>query len=147
VAEIVRRLNETQPPALLAHTSKLVQLAAERRAGRVRIEPTAITAMGETVTGEDRATIEAAFGMPLITQFVSTEGLVGHSAPGDAVISFASDTCIVEMLDADNRPAPEGVEAAKVRITNLHNHTQPLIRYELTDRFIPHPTDRGSGLV
>ena len=30
-------------------------------------------------------------------------------------------------------------------ITNLHNHTQPLIRYELTDRFIRHPPDPGSG--
>jgi phenylacetate-coenzyme A ligase PaaK-like adenylate-forming protein len=29
---------------------------------------------------------------------------------------------------------------------NLHNHTQPLIRYELTDRFIRHPSDR-SGAV
>ena len=25
-------------------------------------------------------------------------------------------------------------------LTNLHNHTQPLIRYQLTDRFIRHPT-------
>jgi hypothetical protein len=32
-AEVVRRLNEAQPPALLAHTSKLITLAAERRAG------------------------------------------------------------------------------------------------------------------
>lgn len=147
MAEIVRRLNQLQPPALLAHTSKFVQLAAERRAGRLQIKPVSITAMGETVTAEDRATIEAAFGIPLITQFTSTEGLVGQSAPGDAVITFAGDTCIVEMVDADNRPAPERVEAAKVLITNLHNHTQPLIRYELTDRFIPHPPDPASGLL
>ena len=146
VAEIVRRLNRLQPPALLAHTSKLVQLAAERRAGRLQITPLSIAAMGETVTAEDRATIGAAFGILLITQFTSTEGLVGQSAPGDAVINFAGDTCIVEMVDADNRPAPEGAEAAKVLITNLHNHTQPLIRYELTDRFMPHPPDPGSGL-
>ncbi|MBV9194332.1 MAG: hypothetical protein JO168_09320 [Solirubrobacterales bacterium] len=64
--------------------------------------------MGETVTPEDRATIEAAFGIPLISQFTSTEGLVGQSARGDAVINFAGDTCIVEMLDADNQPAPKG---------------------------------------
>jgi phenylacetate-coenzyme A ligase PaaK-like adenylate-forming protein len=147
VAEVVRRLNEARPPVLLAHTSKLVQLAVERRAGRLQIKPKSITAMGETVTAEDRATIEAAFGISLITQFVSTEGLVGHSAPGHAVVNFAVDTCIVEMLDADNRPASEGAEAAKVLITNLHNHTQPLIRYELTDRFVPHPPDPGSGLV
>jgi phenylacetate-coenzyme A ligase PaaK-like adenylate-forming protein len=108
VAEVVRRLNQLHPPALLAHTSKLVQLAAERRAGRLRIVPISITAMAETVTAEDRATIEAAFGIPLITQFTSTEGLVGQSAPGDAVVNFAGDTCLVEMLDADNRPPPRG---------------------------------------
>jgi phenylacetate-coenzyme A ligase PaaK-like adenylate-forming protein len=33
-----------------------------------------------------------------------------------------------------------------VLITNLHNHTQPLIRYELTDRFIRRPPDQASGL-
>jgi phenylacetate-coenzyme A ligase PaaK-like adenylate-forming protein len=139
-------LNEAQPPSLMAHTSKLVTLAAERRAGRLRIEPRSITAMGETVTAEDRATIEASFGIPLITQFVSTEGLVGHSEPGGEVVSFAGDACIVELVDANNQPVPEGVASAKALVTNLHNHTQPLIRYELTDRFIRHPSAR-SGAV
>jgi phenylacetate-coenzyme A ligase PaaK-like adenylate-forming protein len=36
--------------------------------------------------------------------------------------------------------------ADKVLVTNLYNHTQPLIRYELTDRFVevpgPHPDGR-----
>ncbi len=147
VAEVVRRLNETQPPTLLAHTSKLVTLAAERRAGRLRIEPMTITAIGETVTAEDRSAIEAAFGIPLITQFTSTEGLVGQSDPGDEVISFAGDACIVELVDANNQPVPEGVPSAKALVTNLHNRTQPLIRYELTDRFIRHPSDPRTGLV
>jgi phenylacetate-CoA ligase len=146
VPEVVQRLNQTQPPALLAHTSKLLQLAAERRAGRLQIKPTAITAMAETVTIEDRATIESAFEVQLITQFTSTEGLVGQSTPGSEVIRFAGDTCIVEMIDSDNHPVPNGTEASKVLITNLHNHTQPLIRYELTDRFIGHPPDPGTGL-
>jgi phenylacetate-coenzyme A ligase PaaK-like adenylate-forming protein len=140
VAEVVRRLNEAQPPALLAHTSKLLTLAAERRAGRLRIKPRAITAMGETVTPEDRTTIEASFGIPLITQFVSTEGLVGHSDPGGEVVTLADDACIVELVDANNQPVPEGVASAKALVTNLHNHTQPLIRYELTDRFTRHPS-------
>jgi phenylacetate-CoA ligase len=146
-AEVVRRLNEAQPPALLAHTSKLLTLAAERRAGRLRIDPMAIMAMGETVTAEDRGAIEAAFGIPLITQFTSTEGLVGQSDPGSDVVSFAGDACIVELVDANNQPVPEGVPSAKALITNLHNRTQPLIRYELTDRFIPHPSDPRTGSV
>ena len=146
VAEVVRRLNEARPPALLAHTSKLVTLAAEQRAGRLRIEPRSITAIGETVTAEDRRTIEASFGIPLITQFTSTEGLVGQSDPGSEVVSFAGDACIVELVDANNQPVPEGVASAKALVTNLHNHTQPLIRYELTDRFIRHPSARTGAV-
>ena len=138
--QLVERLNEIQPPALMVHTSKLVLLAGERAAGRLRIAPLAITAISETVTAEDRRAIEHAFGLPLITQFNSTEGLVGHSDPGEAVLSFATDTCLVELVDANDQPVPHGTPSAKALITNLHNRTQPLIRYELTDRLIGRPS-------
>jgi len=52
---------------------------------------------------------------------------------------FATDMCIVELVDARNQPVTDGTASAKVLLTNLHNHTQPLIRYELTDRFIRYP--------
>jgi hypothetical protein len=71
----------------------------------------------------------------VIDAFVSTEGLVGHSDPGGLVLTFASDTCIAECVDQAGRPAPDGTASARVLVTNLHNLTQPLIRYELTDRF------------
>ena len=50
-------------------------------------------------------------------------------------MSFASDMCLAEPVDDDNNPVPPGVPSAKVLVTNLHNLTQPLVRYELTDRF------------
>lgn len=87
----------------------------------------------------DGLAIKGAFEVPLITQFTSTEGLVGHSAPGEAVIGFATDMCLVELVDADNRPVSIGTRSDKVLVTNLHNLTQPLIRYELTDCFTRHP--------
>ena len=34
-----------------------------------------------------------------------------------------------------------GTPSAKVLLTNLHNRTQPLTRYELTDHFTRHPAD------
>jgi phenylacetate-CoA ligase len=54
---------------------------------------------------------------------------------------FATDMCIVDLVDARNQPVADGTASAKVLVTNLHNHTQPLICYELTDRFIRHPAD------
>ena len=139
VSEIVRRLNDARPSVLLAHASTLVQLAAEQRAGRLRISPLAITAMSELLSGQGRTTIKDAFGVPPVDQFVSTEGLVGHTEPGGAVFAFATDLCIIELVDAGNRPVPEGAASAKVLVTNLHNRTQPLIRYELTDHFTRRP--------
>jgi phenylacetate-CoA ligase len=137
--EIVRRLNDGQPSALLAHASTLVLLAGEQRAGRLRISPRAITAISELLTEDHRLAIGEAFGVPPVNQFVSTEGLVGHSRPGGAQLRFATDMCLVELVDADHQPVPDAVASAKVLVTNLHNHTQPLIRYELTDRFARRP--------
>jgi len=78
--------------------------------------------------------------------FVSTEGLVGHTEPGGPVFTFAGDTCLAECVDAAGRPVPDGTASARVLVTNLHNLTQPLIRYELTDRFTPAGTSPGGGL-
>jgi phenylacetate-coenzyme A ligase PaaK-like adenylate-forming protein len=137
--EIVRRLNDAPPAALLAHTSTLVLLAREQHAGRLHISPHAITAISELLTAEDRTAIRDAFGVPPASQFVSTEGLAGCTQPGGAAMRFATDMCIVELVDARNQPVTDGTASAKVLLTNLHNRTQPLIRYELTDRFIRHP--------
>ena len=104
-----------------------------------------MTSVSEILTREDRQVISAAFGVPVINAFVSTEGLVGHSDPGGLVLTFASDTCIAECVD-DARPVPDGTASARVLVTNLHNLTQPLIRYELTDRFTPAGASAGGFL-
>jgi phenylacetate-coenzyme A ligase PaaK-like adenylate-forming protein len=135
LAEIVARLNAAQPPALLCFASKLAELAREQLAGRLGVAPRSVTSISEVLTAADRAVIERAFAVPVVDSFVSTEGLVGHSEPGGSVLSFASDMCLAELVDDDNKPVPPGVPSAKVLVTNLHNLTQPLVRYELTDRF------------
>jgi len=147
VGELVQRLNQAQPLVLQAHTSKLALLAAEQRVERLRIAPVSVTAMGEPLTDGLRAVIGSAFGVPPVNQFTCTEGLAGQSAPGGEVISFASDMCITELVDDDNQPVPDGTPSAKVLLTNLYNHTQPLVRYELTDRFTRYPAAAGHGYL
>jgi phenylacetate-CoA ligase len=142
-ATIVARLNAAQPPALIGHATKLAELAREQSAGRLRLRLRAVTSISEMLTAEDREAISVAFGVPVINMFVSTEGLVGHSEPGGQVLTFASDTCIAECVDEAGRPVPDGTTSARVLVTNLHNLTQPLIRYELTDRFTPAGTSPG----
>ena len=136
-AAIVGRLNAAQAPALLGYASKLGELAREQRAGRLRLRPLAMISCAEMLTSEVRAAIHEAFGVAPIDMFASTEGLVGHTEPGGEVFTFATDTCITECVDDAGQPVPEGTTSSRVLVTNLHNHTQPLIRYELTDRFTP----------
>jgi phenylacetate-coenzyme A ligase PaaK-like adenylate-forming protein len=146
VAEIVARLNAAQPPSLLAYATKLPELAREQRAGRLRLSLRSVTSMSEAITLAERAAVAEAFGVPVTDMFVSTEGLVGHSEPGGTVHTFASDTCLAECADEEGRPVPDGVASAGVLVTNLHNLTQPLIRYDLTDRFTPAGTSPGGAL-
>ena len=146
IAEIVQRLNAAQPPNLLAYAAKLAELAREQRDGRLRLNLRSVASFAEAISRPERIAVTEAFGVPVIDTFASTEGLVGHGEPGARVLTFASDTCLAECTDDEGRPVPDGVASAKVLITNLHNLTQPLIRYELTDRFTPAGTSAGGAL-
>jgi phenylacetate-coenzyme A ligase PaaK-like adenylate-forming protein len=130
---------------LQGYPSLLRQLAGQRRVGQLEIAPRSVTSLGETLTHEDRDAITTGFGVPASDLFVSTEGLVGRSEPGGEVLTFASDNCIVELVDHDDNPIQDGVLSAKALVTNLHNFTQPLIRYELTDQFTAQPGDLENG--
>jgi len=142
---IVDRLNALQVPCLIGFASALARLAAEQRAHRLHIAPMVIISTSETLLPETRAEITAAFGAPVVNSFASTEGLMGSSAPGGDVLMFNSDMCIIELVDAGNRPVGPGVPSAKVLVTNLYNLAQPLIRYELADSFVLEPSAAGPG--
>ncbi len=145
VTDVVERLNALQPDALFGYASMLARLASERRAGRLRIRPALLRSTSETLLPEHRAAITEAFGVPPVDTFASSEGLTGHSDPGEAVLTFASDLCIVELVDDRNRPVPLGEPSAKVLITNLYNRVQPLIRYVMEDTFMRQPDDTAHG--
>jgi phenylacetate-CoA ligase len=139
LAEIVARLNELQPHQLLGYPSVLARLARERCAGRLAIEPGFIVATSEMLSPEARAAIRAGFGVPIVDVFGTTEGLMGATDPDGDVFAFNSDTCVVELVDAEDRPVPVGTPSAHALITNLCNRVQPLIRYRIEDRFTRHP--------
>ena len=143
--EIVDRLNRLRPMLLQGYPSVLSLLAAERAAGRLRIAPLAVTGSSEQFLADARARVAAAFGVGVVDQFGSTEGVLGSSAPDDPTIVLASDLAVVELVDERNRPVPAGTPAAKALVTNLMNSTQPLIRYELPDRFVRQPDAAGHG--
>ena len=147
LGEIVTRLNAVRPPLLFGYPTMLARLAREKQAGRLDIMPVRVTSTSENLTPELRAEIRSGFGVPVTNTFGATEGLVGSTAPDDPVFTFATDVCLVELVDATNRPVPPGMPSAKILVTNLANPVQPLIRYELADRFVRQPDVPDHGYL
>ncbi|HWA65045.1 MAG TPA: hypothetical protein VG899_01575 [Mycobacteriales bacterium] len=145
--EIVAQLNASQPPALMGYASMIYRLAGEQRAGRLQIAPLSVSATSETLAPAMRDAIAESFGVAPVNTFGSTEGLVGASLPGGDAIVFNTDQCIVELVDNDYHPVPYGEPSTRILLTNLYNLAQPLIRYEITDRFQQVPDPNGTGLL
>ena len=79
-----------------------------------------------------------------MNSYGASEGLVGSTSPDDSTLTFASDCCIVELVDEHNAPVPPGTTSDAILVTNLCNTVQPLIRYRLEDRFTHRP-DAANG--
>lgn len=137
--EMVERLNALQPVGLYGYPSVLARLAQEQREGRLRISPQSIRSTSENLLMEWRTAISKAFGCPIVDTYGTTEGLAGVSEPDGTFFTFNSDACIVELVDAAGSPVGPGVASTRILVTNLTNRIQPLIRYEIGDRFVRQP--------
>jgi phenylacetate-CoA ligase len=131
---IVARVQEAQPLLLVGYPSMVARLADAQREGRLSITPMMVLATSEQLTAELSERIAAGFGAPPGNTFGSSEGLHGSAAPGSDVFDFASDLAVIEFVDDEDRPVEPGTTADHVLVTNLFNHTQPLIRYRIDDR-------------
>ena len=135
VAEIVAGLNQWQPAMLLGYPTALALLAAEARAGRLRIVPRRVIASSEPLLPETRRALERAFGAPVANMYGTSEA--GPMAVGcwrGTGMHLCDDLVIVEPADQDGRPVPPGTASARVYVTAPANPVLPLIRFELTDQ-------------
>ncbi len=132
--EIVQALNAYEPEALLGYASIAALLAQEQLEGRLQIRPRIVGVSSEVLTDEARVWMHEAWGVQPTEVYASTETLfIASSVPPHHGLRIDEDVVIVEVVDEHGRPAPPGEPGFKVLVTNLVNHTQPLIRYELSD--------------
>jgi phenylacetate-coenzyme A ligase PaaK-like adenylate-forming protein len=144
--DLVAALNEFQPEILSIYPSIGALLAEEQLEGRLKIRPRAFVASSEVCTDEMQQLMVAAWGKNFFNTYASTEALtLGMSCSHNKGIHIFEDHVILENVDENNRPVPNGVLGSKVLITNLHYFTQPLIRYEITDmvKIAPEPCPCG----
>lgn len=134
-AEILARVQALDPPILTGYAGAIEALADHVLATGARITPPrAVFATAMEVTGRCLDVAERAFRAPAVDVYVTNEfGVIGWSCPLDReVLHLNDDALIVEVLDADGCPAPQGTVGELV-ITSLELHAMPLVRYRMGD--------------
>lgn len=142
--EMVSALHAYQPEVIGGYPSVIALLAEEQLQGRLAIAPRIVLTTSEVLTQDAAARIEAAWTKPVEGYFTTEVGVVAAGSL-DHVGLHVCEEAIVEVVDEDNRPVPPGMLGSKVLLTNLVNHTQPLIRYELSDAIELEAGDDPSG--
>jgi putative adenylate-forming enzyme len=134
LAEIVAGLNDWQPENLIVYASMSRVLAEEQLAGRLRIRPKAVMCSSEVLTEEAIARVQRAWGHRPFNVYAATETAGIASECQHHRMHLYEDLVIPEMVDDHDRPIPPGAIGAKLLVTVLFSRTQPLIRYEMSDR-------------
>lgn len=145
VAELVDELNVLAPTILASYPTAVALLADQSRAGRLHIHPEEIWTGGETLTGEVRRHVERTFGCRVRDSYGASEFLSIGWECGEGRMHANADWVILEPVDDAFRPVPPGVASHTTLLTNLANHVQPLIRYDLGDSICVSPEPCGCG--
>jgi phenylacetate-CoA ligase len=135
VPTIVDALNRFQPDYLPGFPSMIAALAEEQLAGRLRISPRIVQTGSELCTPEMAATITAAWGTPPWDLYGVTEsGQVAGECEYHHGMHLFDDLAVVEVVDSNGDPVPDGVYGDQILITSLDNQVQPTIRLAISDR-------------
>lgn len=144
--EMVEKLNAFQPDMLTGYPSNMKLLALQQTKGKLHIAPKAVGSSAEYLSPETRDFIEQAFGCPMIDNYCSTEGgeiamLCSHNR-----MHINADWMILEPVDKNFNPVPNGQLSEGVLLTNLANLVQPIIRYYISDRILINDAPCPCGL-
>ncbi|HEY9108346.1 MAG TPA: AMP-binding protein [Roseateles sp.] len=137
--ELLDALQRLAPAAIATYPSLAVLLAEEYAAGRLTHAPREIWTGGETLSAGMRRFVQQCFGCPVVDHYGTSEFFTLASECHAGRLHVNSDWAILEPVDEQGRPALPGEPCATTLLTNLANHVQPLIRYDLGDRVAWHP--------
>jgi phenylacetate-coenzyme A ligase PaaK-like adenylate-forming protein len=147
MARIVDALNRFQPDLMPGFPSMVAALAEEQLAGRLRISPRIVSTSSELRTPEMTATIKAAWGIdPFDLYGVTESGMLACECDRHHGMHLFEDLAVVEVVDADGRPVPDGDVGDQIFVTSLDNRTQPTIRLAVSDRVAIDPDPCPCGL-
>jgi phenylacetate-coenzyme A ligase PaaK-like adenylate-forming protein len=137
LSEMVARLNAFRPDRLHAYATVLEALAHAQLAGTLCIDPVEVSSSSEPLTARARTVIEQAFGVWVQNVYGTCETwTIAKECPGGRMHPCI-EGCVVEPVDRAGNPVRAGERSHGILVTNLHNFTQPILRYHLDDSVVP----------
>ena len=133
IRETCAELERFRPTVVASYATVLRALAHERDAGRLEIEPSVMWYGGEWLAPMAREHIERAFGCRVAGDYGASEFLNIAFECERGALHLNDDWVVLEPVDENYDPVPPDTASASVLLTNLANHVQPLVRYELGD--------------
>jgi phenylacetate-coenzyme A ligase PaaK-like adenylate-forming protein len=111
----------------------LAPLAEAQLAGSLRIQPEKVVTASEELLEPARRAAMDAWGVQVINAYAATETATIASMCPHGSMHVYEDLLVVEPVDNDYHPVPDGQVADRLLVTVLFSRTLPLIRYEVTD--------------
>lgn len=143
---IVEQLNAFQPDFITGYPSIMAVIGKAGQEGKLHIHPQAIACSAENLTETVYQALRGAFGCPVLNNYCSTEGGEAAMFCREGRFHVNEDWVIIEPVDKEGNPVPDGTWSDGIYITDLTNYVQPVIRYYMGDkiRFIKEPCSCGS---
>jgi phenylacetate-CoA ligase len=143
----IELLRARRPHTFSAYAISLELIAEAVLERAIRdIRPGVVFSAAMPLSERGRAMAEEAFGVAPLDVYVTAElGPLAWECPQErGLLHLNDDMQIVEILDDDGRPLPEG-ETGQVVVTQLGCLAQPLLRYRLGDLAARIPGRCGCG--
>ena len=152
VAQLAGALDRFRPDLLSGYPSVIAALAGEQLAGRLKISPRLILCNSEQLLPSARKAIREAWIEPFdVYSTTETSGMLGCECDVHEGLHLREEACIVEVVDEEDRPVPDGEKGAALLVTSWLNRTLPLIRYRIDDPVLvtsdPCPCGRASRRI
>lgn len=115
--------------------------------GRPSVTGVLVRALYDGSAG-DRSSSDAVGVRPADAYPTTDVGYLACRPPAENGMVVNEDLLVVEIVDDDDRPVPEGDVGHHVLVSSLHQRTLPLIRYRIDDRIRlgpPRAVPAGAG--
>ncbi len=130
--QIALRLQSLQPQVLVTYPSCATALASWQ--SKLGLKLGEIWLGGEQLTAAQRTRLHQAFDCPVRNSYGASEFYSMAFECAEGRLHLNDDWVILEGIDAHGQAVPVGEFSHTTLLTNLANHVQPLLRYELSDR-------------